>query len=107
LNCSISLPSDELNESMPVDSQLLEQVPFAFHFVTAALQNRFPEKKESYVYRSLYPWRLPIGLQWWLQREFVKTERAKSLILVGPTRFGKALVLVFPDCAIQVNFSVI
>lgn len=55
----------------------------------------------SYVKSSLYRLKtlIPTAIQWWLDNEFIKVERAKCLIVVGATRLGKTALFrgLFPQ----------
>lgn len=72
---------------------LVEQAPSiifrSYHSVKAALDYRFPTKIEPFIYKPTFAWKLPATITYWLKYEFSKRERAKCLILVGPTRLGK------------------
>lgn len=60
-----------------------------YNSVTSTLNFRFPTEKKRFVYEPKWAWRLPAAMRDWVATEFVKRERAKCLIVVGPTRLGK------------------
>lgn len=62
----------------------------SFINIRACINHFIPEEeKQSFVYKPIFAWKLPTGIQDWLTHEFTKTERCKLLILSGPTRLGK------------------
>lgn len=60
-----------------------------FNSIKAAIDHKFGKKRAIYTKRLEFGWRLPDEIQQWLEQEFPKGERAKTLIVVGTTRLGK------------------
>lgn len=57
--------------------------------INGYLNHRFPNRGSQFCYKPECAWKLPSEITDWLKNEFTKTERAKCLIVVGPTRLGK------------------
>lgn len=53
------------------------------------LNDRWPVQPHCEIFQPTCAWVLPTEITNWLQVEFTKTERARCLVVVGPTRCGK------------------
>lgn len=61
----------------------------SWYNITGGLKALLPEPDKVFTYKPVYSWKLPTGLESWIREEFPKQERARCLILIGPTRLGK------------------
>lgn len=88
--CKRAWNASSRNEAFELLAQETPDLLFRSWFtVRGALDARFARPKPTGVYKPIWAWKLPTGISNWLQHEFTKSERAKTLILVGPTRLGK------------------
>lgn len=53
------------------------------------LNDRWPVERACEIFKPTRAWTLPTEITNWLQVESIKTERARCLVVVGPTRCGK------------------
>jgi len=70
---------------------LRETIPLDYNRFYGSISGAFAYKRRTRPnIRALeFAFRLPSGITDWLKEEYTKTERAKCLILVGPSRLGK------------------
>lgn len=61
----------------------------SFNSIKAAVDHRYGKKRKEYSKTLEFAWKLPEEIKNWIATEFVKMERAKCLVVVGPTRLGK------------------
>lgn len=61
----------------------------SFNGIKAAVDHRYGRKRKPYAKELQYGWKLPKEIKDWLANEFTAVERAKCLVVVGPTRLGK------------------
>lgn len=88
--CRRALQADRRETALEIIEQGAPSLLFrSFFGIQALLQQRFPERETPFVYKPHYAWNLPQALADWTRVEYRKSERAKCLILVGPSRLGK------------------
>lgn len=66
---------------------LPDQYSKSFCSISASLQSK--KRPREYIDNTEFGWKLPDGITNWLEHEFTKVERARCLVLVGPTKLGK------------------
>lgn len=88
--CGAAHKASSRAEALEIIEQGAPDLLFRSHFsVLAELKRKFPEHPAPFIYQPHWAWNLPAAITNWLSTEFTKTERAKCLVLIGPTRIGK------------------
>lgn len=88
--CRRALGADSREEAIATIEQGAPSLLFrSFFSIQALMRERFPDNTTPFVYKPHWAWNLPTAIADWLRVEYTKCERAKCLILVGPTRLGK------------------